>query len=373
MARGKQTCKILKEIRRQIAEANDIEFATSECRYKGDCAGTCPKCEAEVQYLEQQLRSRQLMGKAVVLAGLSAGMIAFSGCGSSANQTDDSYKLQGEPELVEDTINAGEEHEAPLFEDSIIVKQGEVGDSSEQFSKANSQPKSKSRLPMVGEIIDPNNPDKVYDIVIDVRPSFPGGDTKLLEWISQHLVYPSGAWESQIQGRVIVSFMIKPDGSVGEAKIIRGVHPDLDKEALRVIKGLPRFNPAQLNGKAVESQYVLPLVFKLDEGQSDKIHTIVEEMPEFPGGQAALLNFFAKNLKFPQDVDEVSGKVIIKFYIDTLGCVNAPHIIRGMGPGFDEEAIRVTKLLPPFIPGRMNGEKVNVWMTLPIVFKLPTE
>ena len=63
MARGKQTCKILKEIRRQIAEANGIEFATSECRYKGDCLGTCPKCEAEVRYLEQQLRSRSLAGK----------------------------------------------------------------------------------------------------------------------------------------------------------------------------------------------------------------------------------------------------------------------------------------------------------------------
>ena len=62
MARGKQTCKILKEIRRQIAEANGIEFATSECRYKGDCLGTCPKCEAEVRYLEQQLRTRSLTG-----------------------------------------------------------------------------------------------------------------------------------------------------------------------------------------------------------------------------------------------------------------------------------------------------------------------
>ena len=69
MARGKQTCKILKEIRRQIAEANGIEFATSECRYKGDCLGTCPKCESEVRYLEQQLRDRSLAGKAIALAG----------------------------------------------------------------------------------------------------------------------------------------------------------------------------------------------------------------------------------------------------------------------------------------------------------------
>ena len=77
MARGKQTCKILKEIRRQIAEANGIEFATSECRYKGDCLGTCPKCEAEVRYLEQQPRARSIAGKAVALVGISAASIAM--------------------------------------------------------------------------------------------------------------------------------------------------------------------------------------------------------------------------------------------------------------------------------------------------------
>ena len=77
MARGKQTCKILKEIRRQIAEANGIELVTSECRYKGDCLGTCPKCEAEVRYLEQQLRTRYLAGKAVALAGISAASLAM--------------------------------------------------------------------------------------------------------------------------------------------------------------------------------------------------------------------------------------------------------------------------------------------------------
>ena len=77
MARGKQTCKILKEIRRQIAEANGIEFITSECRYKGDCLGTCPKCEAEVRYLEQQLRARSLAGKAVALAGISATVLTM--------------------------------------------------------------------------------------------------------------------------------------------------------------------------------------------------------------------------------------------------------------------------------------------------------
>lgn len=88
MARGKRTCKILKEIRRQIAEANGIEFITSECRYKGDCLGTCPKCEAEVRYLEQQLSARSIAGKAVALAGISAGMVLMSGCsGTSSNES----------------------------------------------------------------------------------------------------------------------------------------------------------------------------------------------------------------------------------------------------------------------------------------------
>ncbi len=106
MARGKQTCKILKEIRRQIAEANDIEFVTSECRYKGDCLGTCPKCEAEVRYLEQQLRSRQLAGKLVNLAGISAGAIAMLVPVAVQSQTPDTSLTMGDvaTQAMADTI-----------------------------------------------------------------------------------------------------------------------------------------------------------------------------------------------------------------------------------------------------------------------------
>ncbi len=124
MARGKQTCKILKEIRRQIAEANGIEFATSECRYKGDCLGTCPKCEAEVRYLEQQLRAHSIAGKAVAIAGISAGMILMSGCsGTSTNQSSDT--LTGEPETSVEQVEATdtiEEGELPAIEDTVVLK-----------------------------------------------------------------------------------------------------------------------------------------------------------------------------------------------------------------------------------------------------------
>ena len=78
MFKGKRTCKILKEIRAQIAAENDIEFITSECRHQGDCAGTCPKCEAEVQYLERELEKRAKLGKAVTVAGLAAAITASS-------------------------------------------------------------------------------------------------------------------------------------------------------------------------------------------------------------------------------------------------------------------------------------------------------
>ncbi len=78
---GKSKCKILKDIRRQIAQENDIAYVTSECKFQGNCSGTCPKCEAEVRYLEEELRKRQQLGKNVAVAGIAAALvIASSGC-----------------------------------------------------------------------------------------------------------------------------------------------------------------------------------------------------------------------------------------------------------------------------------------------------
>ncbi len=78
---GKSKCKILKEIRRKIAAENDIAYVTSECRHQGDCAGTCPKCESEIRYLEEQLRLRQSAGKRLAVAGIAAAlMVTASGC-----------------------------------------------------------------------------------------------------------------------------------------------------------------------------------------------------------------------------------------------------------------------------------------------------
>lgn len=87
MKRGKRICETLKGIRREIAEANEIDYLPAECTHEGDCAGTCPKCESETRWLERQLRSRQALGKAVTIAGLSVALGAMSSCNLIGQRT----------------------------------------------------------------------------------------------------------------------------------------------------------------------------------------------------------------------------------------------------------------------------------------------
>ena len=78
---GKSKCKMLKEIRKKIAEENDIEYITSECKFQGNCRGTCPKCEAELKYLEDELKKRRNIGKKIAVAGIAVSMmISSTGC-----------------------------------------------------------------------------------------------------------------------------------------------------------------------------------------------------------------------------------------------------------------------------------------------------
>lgn len=97
---GRYTCNELKKIRKQIADANGIEYELSECHYEGECSGTCTKCESELRYIENELISRQRSGKSVVLAGLAAGVTLFSSMGCNVLHNEGKaadYPLQGEP------------------------------------------------------------------------------------------------------------------------------------------------------------------------------------------------------------------------------------------------------------------------------------
>ena len=221
MAKGKQTCKILKEIRKQIAAENDIEFVTSECTHKGDCAGTCPKCEAEVRYLERELEKRQRMGKAAVVAGLSVGLLGASQVALA--QQPDPLRL--------DTTEV-------VLEGCVVPEMGEVG-----------------------------NPEHDVYQIVEQMPEFPNGQEALMLYIAKQVKYPAEAKKAGAYGRVFVGFIVEPDGSLSDFKVLRGIGYGCDEEALRIVKSMPKWQPGMQRGKAVRVQYLVPVNFRLEDKQ----------------------------------------------------------------------------------------------------------
>ena len=98
---------------------------------------------------------------------------------------------------------------------------------------------------------------------VEQMPQFPGGEAALMKYLQSHINYPPMAAENNVQGRVVVQFVVDKSGKVGEVKVVRSVDKDLDKEAVRVCKSLPKFTPGRQNGQAVSVWYTLPVTFKL--------------------------------------------------------------------------------------------------------------
>lgn len=117
------------------------------------------------------------------------------------------------------------------------------------------------------EIAQPEPPkheeeNKVFDVV-EEQPSFPGGQGALFKWLGDNLRYPVVAQENGIQGKVQVQFVVGKDGSISNVKVVRGVDPSLDKEAVRVVSSMPHWTPGRQNGTSVNVRYTLPVVFRL--------------------------------------------------------------------------------------------------------------
>ncbi len=208
MKYGRLVCNTLKQIRLDVARANGIDYVPAPCTHKGDCAGTCPACESEVEYLEKEISRRRAIGKAVILAGVGiTSLAAMAGTPSKTVKPLDN----GTPSQVRDSIYRNE-----IFGSAAHM------------------------------------------------PSFPGGDAALMRFISEHVVYPEEAYKNNIEGKVVVQFIIEETGKVGEVKVARSVSEELDREAVRVMKLLPDFNPAHnALGKPVKVWYTLPVTFKI--------------------------------------------------------------------------------------------------------------
>lgn len=269
MNHGKETCRILKELRHKIAEANDIALEISECRFKGDCTGTCPRCESEVRYLERQIANRRRAGNAVRLAGLAAGAIIMSGCGN-VSDSKPTETLLGE---VVDTIIAEE-----MCDTVVQTKENNVSNI-ENVSQRNA---SKDSVKTDTSLADNNDPDFSLINSIDFGeiedghdpiyspPTFPGGEIALERFINRHIIYPDILKDEAISGSVIVEVTIDVDGKVTEPVVISGLDPVLDRQALKIASLLPDFSPATLDHSRVKSIVKLAIDFKAPVAHESK-------------------------------------------------------------------------------------------------------
>ena len=241
MSKGKSICSVLKTIRKQVADANGIEYEPRECHHQGDCRGTCPACEAEVRYIQQQLDIRRQLGKAVAVVGISAGLAALSGCTNKSKNVD---KVEVESsQLTEGKVAKVSTHDS-INEEKRTAKLTSPDNNDTLLVAEEPEP------PLVGQVIGD-------------MPEFPGGTEKLFEFLKENIHYPEIAEENGVQGRVVVTFVVEVDGSISETKVVKSVDTSLDEEAIRVVKLLPKWNPAMLNGKPVRSKYTLPITFRL--------------------------------------------------------------------------------------------------------------
>ena len=259
------------------------------------------------------------------------------------------------------------------------------------------------------EIHSKSVPDSIVFQVVEEMPDFPGGMQALMEYLSKNVKYPVEAHSAGIQGRVIVSFTVKKDGSIADTKISRSVAPSLDKEAERVISAMPKWKPGKQRGEVVNVRFTVPVVFRLtgpatpkaeEIKQSDleevvvvgygskedstpnaagvktdneeTVFKVVETMPKFPGGTAGLMQYLARSIKYPVIAQEKKqqGRVIIQMVIGQDGSISNAKVLRSVSPSLDTEAMRVVSNMPKWEPGLQRGQAVAVEYTLPIIFRL---
>ena len=273
MTRGRSICNVLKTIRTQIAKANEIKYEPRECHHTGECRGTCPACEAEVRYIERQLDIRRQLGKAVTIVGISAGLSALTGCGDKAKKVEEVERdsltvgkvlvepverpsgeveyqetdgiVPNEPERQQETTK---KRTAPFFKAPLI--KGQVDTAYCEVTKD-----SVDVIPIEGDV-----PSNIFGDVTEQMPMFRGGTNALMEYLAANIQYPE---ETCAQGRVIVTFVVERDGSITEPKVVRSIDPALDEEALRVVRGMPKWYPGKQNGVSVRVKYTLPVTFRL--------------------------------------------------------------------------------------------------------------
>lgn len=229
--------------------------------------------------------------------------------------------------------------------------------------------------------------DGIY-LTADKMPDFPGGVQELMKFLGENIKYPVEAQKNKIMGRVIVQFVVMEDGSLGMEQVVRSIDPQLDAEALRVIKLMPKWIPGTVKGDPVKVRFTVPIMFRLNGdvtppatslnqnngNQPDEkgVYMTADKLPEFPGGISALTDYFPRHIIYPAEAQKegASGRVIVRFAVMADGTISHAKVVRGIHPLLDSEAMRVIRGMPKWAPAELKGEKVPMYMTTPINFTL---
>ena len=223
--------------------------------------------------------------------------------------------------------------------------------------------------------------------IVEEMPEFPGGMGECMKFLARSIKYPADAITNGVEGRVIVKFIVEKDGGISNIQIVRSIDPLLDAEAARVIKSMPKWKPGKQKGENVKVYYTFPVTFRLSKnsdaasGQisvspldvsSDQEFIVVEEMPEFPGGMSAAMDYLSKNVKYPKEAYDkgIQGRVIVQYVVEKDGDISNVKVVRSIDPLLDAEAVRVIKSMPKWKPGTQKGQNVRVRYTMPVTFSL---
>lgn len=186
-------------------------------------------------------------------------------------------KVEVEPERVVERVKSSIKFTAPVIKKDEEVKPDEELKTQDElmstktaigtFDVKGNDDANGEILKAKDVIAEPEPPkheeeNKVFDIV-EQQPLFPGGPAALMKYLSEHTKYPVVAQENGVQGRVTVQFVVEKDGSISDVHVLRGVDPSLDKEAVRVVKSMPRWTPGKQNGITVRVNYRVPVLFRL--------------------------------------------------------------------------------------------------------------
>ncbi len=182
---------------------------------------------------------------------------------------------------------------------------------------------------------------------VEVMPEFPGGENALIKFLSANIHYPQFEYRNEIQGKVIVKFVVTEDGSIQDITTAQPLSPGLDEEAIRVVSMSPKWTPGLEKGKPVKVQYMLPVVFKITN--SDRAPLLPKNIYDFmAGGRDEMDRFFSRNIVYPATA--VSSKTEAKMHvICSLGTDLKLHpvSIKNNDSLFGPEAVRVINALPP--------------------------